>query len=87
MERTNTVALLELAQLRYEAGDYATAASYYDRYNSLVRQQSARGLWLGVRLAKAQGDLNAEGSYALALRNRYPDSPEYQALLKAQGGD
>jgi type IV pilus assembly protein PilF len=87
MDRNNTVALLEVAQLRYEAGDYATAATYYNQYSSLVRQQSARGLWLGVRLAKAQGDLNAEGSYALALRNRYPDSPEYQAMLKAQGGE
>ncbi len=87
MDRTNTVALLELAQIRLDAGDYGTASDYYARYNSLVRQQSARALWLGVRLAKAQGDLNAEGSYALALRNRFPDSPEYQALVKAQNSD
>ena len=87
MDRTNSVALLELAQLRFDAGDLTTASEYYQRYVSLVRQQSARGLWLGVRLARAKGDLNAEGSYALALRNRYPDSPEYQAMLREQTGD
>ena len=87
MERNNSVALLETAVLRYEAGDYESAAQYYDRYRGTVRQQSARGLWLGVRLARAQGDLNAEGSYALALRNLYPDSPEYEAYKRTQQSD
>ena len=69
MDRTNAIALLETAQLRFEAGDYANAERYYGTYRSVVRQQSARGLWLGIRLAQATGDRDAEGSYALALRN------------------
>jgi type IV pilus assembly protein PilF len=48
----------------------------------VVRQQSARGLWLGIRLAREAGDLNDEGSYALALSNLYPDSVEYQAYKR-----
>lgn len=85
MERTNTVALLETAILRFEAEDYAASEKLYGIYRTAVRRQSARGLWLGIRLARAEGDLNAEGSYAMALRNLYPDSAEYQAYQKTQG--
>jgi type IV pilus assembly protein PilF len=84
MDRRNRIALLELAQLRLAAGDYAGAGDYYTAYRTAVRQQSARGLWVGVRLAKATGDRDAEGSYGLALRNRYPDSPEYAAWQRQQ---
>ncbi|MBN7796143.1 type IV pilus biogenesis/stability protein PilW [Parahaliea mediterranea] len=86
MERSNAVALLETAILRYEAEDYTAAEKYYGVYRTAVRQQSARALWLGIRLARAEGDLNAEGSYAMALRNLYPDSAEYQAYRTTQGG-
>ncbi|WP_156507567.1 type IV pilus biogenesis/stability protein PilW [Halioglobus sp. HI00S01] len=82
MDRTNSIALLELAQLRYDAADFTTAGQYYDTYRTVTRQQSARGLWLGIRLARQQGDLNAEGSYALALENLYPTSAEYEAYKR-----
>ena len=82
MDRTNSIALLELAQLRFDAGDYANSRKYYNTYRSVVRQQSARGLWLGVRLARESGNLNDEGSYALALQNLYPDSVEYEAYRR-----
>ncbi len=79
MERRNRTALLETARLRYEAGDYPAAREYYDGYRAVVRQQSPRGLWLGIQLAQQSGDRDAEGSYALALANLYPNSAEYQA--------
>jgi type IV pilus assembly protein PilF len=82
MDRTNSIALLELAQLRYDAQDYRTSEQYYDTYRTVVRQQSARGLWLGIRLARETGDRDAEGSYALALSNLYPKSPEYEAYQR-----
>ena len=82
MDRTNSIALLEMAQLRFDAGDTVNARKYYNTYRSVVRQQSARGLWLGIRLAREGGDLNDEGSYALALSNLYPDSVEYQAYKR-----
>ena len=87
MDRTNRIALLEVAQIRFDAGDYKTASGYYDTYKRVARQQSARGLWLGVRLARETGDRDAEGSYALALSNIYPDSAEYQAYLRTQQSD
>jgi type IV pilus assembly protein PilF len=84
MDRTNSIALLELAQLRFDAGDYPNARKYYNTYRSVVRQQSARGLWLGVRLARQSGNVNDESSYALALSNLYPDSVEYEAYKRGE---
>lgn len=79
MDRLNSIALLELASLRLEAADYDGASQFYETYKLAVRQQSARALWLGVRLARQIGDRDAEASYALALSNLYPDSEEYRA--------
>ncbi len=84
MDRANSIALLELAQLRFDAEDFNGSQRYYDTYRTVVRQQSARGLWLGIRLARESGDRDAEGSYTLALSNLYPNSPEYQAFKRAQ---
>lgn len=84
MDRGNRIALLELAQLRFDAGDYATSGRYYATYRNVVRQQSARGLWLGIRLARETGDPDAEASYALALSSLYPNSAEYAAYKRAE---
>ena len=82
MDRTNSLALLEVAQLRYEAGDYKNAQRYYGTYRTVQRQQSPRGLLLGIKLARATGDKDAESSYALALSNMYPKSQEYEAYRR-----
>lgn len=79
MDRTNSIALLEIAQLRFDAEDFQAAQSYYDTYRTVVRQQSARGLWLGIRIARETGDRDAASSYSLALANLYPGSAEYEA--------
>ncbi|MFK7977304.1 MAG: type IV pilus biogenesis/stability protein PilW [Halioglobus sp.] len=80
MERLNSIALLELAQLRYRAGDYSASSKYHETYKLSVRQQSPRALWLGIRLARESGDRDAEASYGLALSNLYPNSKEHQAF-------
>lgn len=83
MDRTNVIALLEMSQLRFDAGDFPNAEKYYGVYRTVARPQSSRGLWLGVRLAQATGNKDAESSYSLALRNMYPKSAEYQAYQRA----
>lgn len=83
MNPSSTTAILEVAQLRLDAGDSRNASLYYDEYRKLVSQQSPRALWFGIRLARAQGDSNAESSFALALRNRYPQSAEYEAYQRS----
>ncbi|MDA8752740.1 type IV pilus biogenesis/stability protein PilW [Halieaceae bacterium] len=87
MDRRNPIALLEVAQLRFDAKDYENADTYYGVYRTVVRQQSPRGLWLGIRLAQATGDQDAESSYGLALRNMYPQSAEYEAYRRAGSGE
>ncbi len=82
MDRTNAIALLEVAQLRYDENDIPMASRYYQSYRRSVPQQSSRGLWLGIRISRKLGDLNAEGSYVLALSNLYSNSEEYQAYLR-----
>ncbi|MEZ5572699.1 MAG: type IV pilus biogenesis/stability protein PilW [Halioglobus sp.] len=84
MDKTNQIALLEVARIRYEAQDYATANKYYDTYRTVARQQSPAGLLLGIQLSKVNHDRDTEASYALALRNLYPKSAEYQAYKRAQ---
>ena len=87
MDRTNRIALLEVAEIRFEAGDLENANRYYNTYRSIAKRQSARSLWLGIRMARASGDRNAEGSYALALSNMYPDSAEYQSYKRSSESD
>lgn len=84
MEPRDAFALLEMAHLQFAAGNHPQARRYYGAYRGLVRQQSARALWLGIRLARASGDKDAEASYALALTNRFPDSPEHKAYEQSQ---
>jgi len=87
MDRVNPIALLEVAELRFNAQDYKEASRYYGSYRRVVRQQSSRGLWLGVRLARIEGDKDAESSYTMALSNLYPESAQYEALRRSQQND
>ena len=67
----------ELADLYFKAGDFTRSKQYFDSFNSMT-QPSARSLWLGVRLSRVLGDQDQLASYALALKNLFPDSPEYR---------
>jgi type IV pilus assembly protein PilF len=88
MDRTNRIALLEMANIEYEDANWVLSSRYLENYQMIVRRQSARALWLGVRLAKKLDDEDALASRALALRNLYPDSAEFQAYEKAvQSGE
>jgi type IV pilus assembly protein PilF len=85
MDRRSPIALLEMSYLRLAADDVLAAETYYGVYRTVVPQQSARGLVMGIELAQASGDRDAQSSYELALRSRYPDSPEYRAWKARQG--
>ena len=84
MDRRNSVALLEMGFLRLEAGDTDEAKRYHGGYRTVSPQQSPRGRLLGLQIADATGDQDALGSYELALRNLYPDSPEYRKWMERQ---
>lgn len=72
---------LVLAEARFAQSDLAGAAFHFTNYLQRARQ-SARSLWLGIRLADAIGDLDSQASYELLLRNQFQDSPEYQQWLE-----
>ncbi len=83
MDRGNSLALLELAHIEYRAENYPLADRYLENYRRFRRQQSARALWLGIRVSRELGDQDAEASSVLALRNLYPRSAEYRAYQQA----
>lgn len=76
---------LELAVIAFDAGQTERAKAGYKRFLELngEQPQSARSLWLGIRLARLGNDANALASYELALKRLYPGTPEYQAYTES----
>jgi type IV pilus assembly protein PilF len=72
-------ALQALAEIHYQRGDYGGTKQLVGRFLE-VAQPTPEVLWLGVLSARGLGDRNAEASYALQLRRRFPDSKEALAL-------
>lgn len=78
-------ALLGIAELNFANGDYTAANSSFTRFaRSEDVNLTAENLWLAVRIARKVGDKNAEGSYALQLHKRFPDSHENQLMMQGQ---
>jgi len=86
IEDTRAKALLEAASLQFDRNNLRQSGLYHESYQRLVRYRFAndtpKSLWLGVQLSRDTGDLNAEASYALKLRNLFPESPENKDILK-----
>lgn len=76
---------INLARLYLELGLYKKGYETYKSFTDLVSYNLARhnaaSLWLGLQLADFNEDLNAEASYELQLKNRFPESDEYQEYL------
>lgn len=83
MDRTNQIAMLEMANIEFEQENWPQSQRYFDNYRQVVRRLPARALWLGIRLADKLENDNARASMALALRNMYPQSAEFQAYERA----
>lgn len=84
LNTSNAAAAIELADIAFEKRDYPNAKKYLDVYSENARQ-SARSLWLGIRLERIFGNKDKEASYVLALKNLHPYSKElleYKKLPK-----
>ena len=77
-------ALQALAELKFAEGDYFAAKKFFTSYVQKNNNLSAGQLWLAVRIERRVGDSNAEASYALQLRQRYPDAGETQLLMQGE---
>ena len=76
-------ALYHLADMAYARNDNTAAKDYLGRI-ARTGFTSAEILWLGARVERKLGDRNSEASYAIQLRNRYPNSVETRALNAVQ---
>ena len=70
--------LLEIAWIYFRKNEFRAAQRAYDAYVAGIDAQSARGLWLGIRLAARQKSMDKLASYELALSKLYPNSPEHR---------
>ena len=75
-------ALLEMAELSYQNQQFQRAHEYFLRFRE-VSAQSPRSLWLGIRICHELGYEDDLASYALLLRNQYPDTNEAQLLRQS----
>ena len=76
-------ALLAMAKLLFDEGEYATAKPYLDHFH-LVARPTAGSLWLAIRNTlqmDAQGDVAELGQ---RLGADFPDSKEYKEWLAIQ---
>jgi len=71
----------------YLATGQIDRATFY--YNLLARsvESTPETLWLGLRIARANGDLRTETQLANELRERFPRSPEVAALARGDFND
>jgi type IV pilus assembly protein PilF len=75
-------AATQLAEIQFNRGDIATAKQTLR--NALVAKPSAETLWLGVKIERVLGDKDNVSSYALQLRQQYPNSEQTRLLLSGK---
>lgn len=79
-----TQALLAMSELKFSEGDYPAARKYFTGFAQRNENLTSGQLWLAVRIERRMGNANAEASYSLQLRQRYPDSREAQLLMHGE---
>jgi len=67
---------------RKEASVHAFKRDYFDRFLTLVENRRvdhyAKSLWVGIRLARHNREATRAATFALILKNLYPNSEEYR---------
>lgn len=74
-------ALFYMAKISYDSGETYSARGFIQRFFE-VATDSPESLLLAVRIEGKLRSKDAEASYALRLRGKYPESPEAQELHK-----
>ncbi len=76
-------ALIKMADISYTRNDYELAHQYFKRYQENARH-TAKSLWIGIQICKELNFKDDVSSYALLLRNQYPDTSEAKRLSELQ---
>ncbi len=74
-------ALREMVRSTFTEEKYLATRAYLQRLQE-VAPLTPEFLWIGVRTESELNDKNAVASYALLLKNRFPESDETQELIK-----
>ena len=74
-------ALREMARVSFARKHWLGVRAYLQRLQE-IRPLSPEFLWMGVQTEHELGDRNAVASYALLLKNRYPESEETRQLIE-----
>jgi type IV pilus assembly protein PilF len=72
-------AATQLAEIQFNRNDASNAQKTLQ--NALIASPSPETLWLGIKIARALGDKDSVSSYALQLRQQYPNSEQTRLLL------
>ena len=84
MQPKMTEALVGMAELSFLKADYVAAKTFFLRLSRNGAELSAADLLLAARVERKLGDKNAEASYKLQLRKRFPESRETQLMLSGE---
>lgn len=84
--RDSYISMLELSEIFYVRQQTAEATQLYEQFVRNVGQknQGARALWIGIRIARANSDTMGTQVLVNQLRALFPESPEYQRYLQLQ---
>ena len=74
-------ALRQMVRNSFAQQHYLATRAYLQRLQELA-PLTAEFLWIGVRTEVELGDRNASSSYAMLLRNGFPESEQAQALIE-----
>jgi type IV pilus assembly protein PilF len=75
-------AAYQLADIQFKRKETALAKNTLQ--NALISNPSPDTLWLGIKIERILGDKDNEASYALQLRQQYPNSEQTRLLLSGQ---
>ncbi len=81
LDATSPLAKYNLSRVYLALGELERASFYYGLLEATV-DPSAESLWLGLRVARARGDVRTERQFADELRRRFPSSAEAASLRR-----
>lgn len=75
-------AAYQLAEIQFKRGEVKAAKSSLQ--NVLIASPTPESLWLAIKIERVLGGRDNEASYALQLRQQYPNSEQTSLLLSGQ---
>ncbi|MBO4330059.1 MAG: type IV pilus biogenesis/stability protein PilW [Rhodocyclaceae bacterium] len=77
----NPQAMFQLADIAFRRGDLNHARKYLDQFHSSNEPDPATA-WLGLRIARAMNDTDAQEHYGGLLRENFRQSKEYREMMQ-----